>query len=43
MPVLTKGMNEGNNVDEDSLASVIRSMRKVCEPSHTGVVTKFID
>lgn len=30
MPVLTKGRNEQNNVGEDSLASVITSMGKVC-------------
>lgn len=39
MPVLIKGMNEQYNVGEDSLASVGRSMRKVCVNPASGMVT----
>lgn len=39
MPVLTKGKNKQNNVDEDSLANVIRNIRKVCVNPASGMVT----
>lgn len=39
MPVLTKGKNEQNNVGEESLASVISSMRRVCVNPASEMVT----
>lgn len=39
MPVLTKDKNKPNNVGEDSLASVIRNIRKVCVSPASGMVT----
>lgn len=38
MPVLTKGKNEQNTVGEESLASVMSSMRKLCVNPASGMV-----
>lgn len=40
MLILTKGKNEQNNVGEDSLANVIRYVRKVCVNPASGMVTQ---